>query len=312
MLAKVKQITTPLDKRVICISDIHGYLDLFKRLLAKVKFNDKDILVILGDFYTKGQTGQNHETLKYIMELSERKNVYVLRGNCDRIEDYLTEEEKTWIENLPHIIESNEYIFVHGGIESENLDQQIAINCMDNDAFMEKGLIFKRYVITGHWPCFNYTHQIPCFNPIINEKQKIIAIDGGIIPKSDMGQLNAFMIENQKFSFTFLDDLPKIVINKDQQETCSDILTITWNDRHVEVVEKGEVFSLYKHLASGKLMTLPNHGEFIDFNGDLGQPSFGTNYYLPVRAGDIVSVVASFGNRIYAKKDGIVGWIDLD
>jgi len=311
MLAKIKQITPPSDKRIICISDVHGFLDLFKRLLNKVNFTDNDILIILGDVYTKGQTGQNHETLKYIMELSEKTNVHVLRGNCDWIEDYLTETEKAWLENLPHIIESPEYIFVHGGIESEDLANQDAFNCMKNNAFMEKGLVFRRYVITGHWPCINYTHRIPCFNPIINEKQRIIAIDGGIIPKSKMGQLNAFMIENNKFSFDFLDDLPRIIINKNQKETDSDILTITWNDRLVEVVEKGDIFSLYKHIASGKLLTLPNDGEYKELNGGISQPTFGTNYFLPVSIGDAVSLVEKFGKRIYAKKNGVIGWIDL-
>jgi len=35
MQAKVKRITIPKGKRIVCISDIHGYLDLFKQLLIK-------------------------------------------------------------------------------------------------------------------------------------------------------------------------------------------------------------------------------------------------------------------------------------
>ena len=37
-----------------CISDIHGELDLFIKLLKKINFNKNDQLIILGDIIDKG------------------------------------------------------------------------------------------------------------------------------------------------------------------------------------------------------------------------------------------------------------------
>ena len=310
MRAKVKQITVPKGKRIVCISDVHGYLDLFMQLLNKIEFTNDDILVVLGDLHSKGKTNQNHESLKYFIEISKKHNVHILRGNSDWVEERFTTDEKEWLENLPHIIDSQEYIFVHGGLTSENLSEQEAEACMKNDAFMEKGLSFKKYVITGHWPCMNYTHEIPCFNPIVNEKQRIIAIDGGIIPKPDMGQLNAFLIKNGEFSFDSIDNLPLIKIEKTQRASGGN-LNITWFDRYIEPVDEGEVFSVYKHTASGRMLSLPKAIVYTEADGRLSECNYGTDYFLPVNAGDTVSLINRFGNRIFAKKNGTMGWIDL-
>ena len=305
LMAKVERLTIPKDKRVICISDIHGSLDLFKQLLDKVYFSDGDILILLGDFYTKGNQGR--ETLKFVMELYQKPNVYAIRGNSDWIESYLETSEKEWLENLPHIIETKDYIFVHGGLTSDRLDKQEAEKCMKNDAFMEQGLSFDRYIITGHWPTVNYCHKIPCYNPIINKERKIIAIDGGMNLKIT-GQLNAFIISGGKFSFESVDDLPVYVVEK-TQEASGGNLNITWNDRFIELIEEHNGIGIYRHLATGIELSLPSGIGWIDGDGNLGESNFGTDYFLPLALEDTVSVVKSFGSRFFAKKDGVAGWV---
>jgi predicted phosphodiesterase len=307
MNANVTQINIPLDKRVICISDIHGSLDLLKKLLRKINYVDNDILILLGDIYTKGK--QPHETLQFIIELSKKPNVYVLRGNCDWEEDYLTVTEKTWLNELPHIIETQDYIFVHGGLTSKDLDAQDAVSCMKNDGFMEKDLSFDKYIITSHWPTVNYTHKIPCFNPIVNRDKRIIAIDGGNVLK-DAGQLNAFIISSGEYSYSYADDLPEIKIAK-TQIPIGGHLNITWFDRFIEFIEDiDDEFNLYKHIQSGKTIVLPKNGVWTDNNGNLCECDNGTDYYLPVDIGDVVSLVKQYGNKILVKKNGIVGWIN--
>ena len=69
------------DYRIIVISDIHGHLDRFCSLLKKVEYTSDDYLVILGDFVEKGD--QVIETIHYIQQLSQNKNVFVLAGNCE-------------------------------------------------------------------------------------------------------------------------------------------------------------------------------------------------------------------------------------
>ena len=306
MKATVKQITLPPGKRVICISDIHGNLDLLLQLLDKVSYSEQDILLLLGDIFRKGK--QCKETLRYVMDLSEREHVHVLRGNSDWTgEAYLSEEEKAWIEALPHIIESERYVFVHGGIGPGALEEQEAWDCMKNDAFAEKGLSFDKYVVVGHWPTVNYTHEIPCNNPIIDHERRIISIDGGAVLKVS-GQLNALIIHHDVFSFEAVDALPDYAVRTPQEENGGSI-NITWNDRFVELMEQSERVGVYRHLASGRLISLPLEIVWKDRDGNLCACGDGTDYRLPVQAGETVSFVGCFGDEILAKKNGFVGWI---
>ncbi len=70
-------------RRVIIISDIFGHYETFRRLLKKVRYNREDYLIILGNCIEKGP--ESLKTLRYIMELSENKRVFVLSGDYDPI-----------------------------------------------------------------------------------------------------------------------------------------------------------------------------------------------------------------------------------
>ena len=72
------------DGRTIVISDIHGNLDLYLKLLNKVNYDENcDQLILLGDLVEKGP--KNLDTLHKIMEQSKNDNVHVIMGNCDFI-----------------------------------------------------------------------------------------------------------------------------------------------------------------------------------------------------------------------------------
>jgi len=304
---KIQKLHIPQNKRIICISDIHGCLDLFKQLLEQINFcgDNSDILILLGDMYTKGPHG--HDTLKYIMELDKNPNVYPIMGNCDWPESYLNDTEKAWLADLPHIIESDDYIFVHGGIRSSDFEQETVWGCMKNDCFMEQGLSFDKYIVTGHWPTDNYCHQIACCNPIVDEKSRIIAIDGGMVIRGG-GQLNAFIIQGGVFSFESIDALPTITATFNQSSDGGHIHA-TWNDRFIELVEEGEKFSKYRHIASGHVVPLPNEVVRKDASGNLWEASYFTDYFLPIEVGDVVSVVKDFGDLFFGKKGGVCGWV---
>lgn len=291
MKAVVQRIDLPKDKRVVCISDIHGYFDLFTRLLSKVKYHaEQDILILLGDFTTKGP--QDEETLQYVLELSGRPGVHLLQGNCDDLP------------YLPHILETEDYIFVHGGIEPGPLSEQDAWACMKNDDFMNKGYSFEKYVVVGHWPTLNYAREIPHHNPVIDHEHRIISIDGGSFLPNTGGQLNAFMMENGGFSHAYVDNLPEITVEKSQRAS-GGTLNIGWVDRFVEQVEG----DLYRHLASGKLLRLDEHHLWAEPDGRFS--ARGTDYYLPVQAGERVALVHQSEDRLLVKKNGVVGWLGV-
>lgn len=129
------------------------------------------------------------------------------------------QKELDFLRALPTIIESPHFIFVHGGLPTQELpalEGTDAHPCLKNDAFMEKGLRFSKYVVVGHWPVTLYNGKIDCANPIINREQHIISIDGGCSLKRT-GQLNLFIIpseDSEEFSFSSFDGLPVRVDRK--------------------------------------------------------------------------------------------------
>lgn len=92
MKAVVKLLTPKEGQRVIAISDIHGNLTLFQKLLEKIGFCKDDLLILLGDMLEKGP--RNLDTLHYIMELEQTHQVYPLLGNCDTVLLSLTKPQE--------------------------------------------------------------------------------------------------------------------------------------------------------------------------------------------------------------------------
>lgn len=302
----VCKIEIPSGRRVICISDIHGSYDLFCALLEKAGYCETDMLILLGDLYTKGTQGR--QTLSYIMELARREGVYVLRGNCDWLEDWLTDAQRDFLETLPHIIDSGDYIFVHGGIESMDFQNLDANACMKNDSFMEKSRGFEKWVVTGHWPVHNYRHALCCNAPLVEENKRIIAIDGGNVVCAH-GQLNAFIIHNGSFSHAAVNPHGSYTVPHTQKAS-GGLLNITYLDRFVEILRQGELFSLVRHLATGRTLDVPNWSLWRDGQGRLGAGSGATDYFLPLEAGEEVSLIRRFENRLLLLKDGTVGWYE--
>lgn len=82
MYNNINYLSLPEECRIICISDIHGSVDLFKTLLEKCNICDNDYLILLGDYIEKGN--DSYGTLEYIKSLyKNRKNTYLVKGNVD-------------------------------------------------------------------------------------------------------------------------------------------------------------------------------------------------------------------------------------
>lgn len=313
-LAKIKKLWIPHNKRIICISDIHGQLDVFKNLLDKVEFSDSDILILLGDLCAgRYDNSQSQETIKFIITLCQSPNVYAVRGNWDFVErlpadfdDAIKDRVKEWFDSLPHIIETQEFIFVHGGISSNNLNEQEALRCMRE---LSDDVVFEKYVVVGHTPTLNYSQKILSCNPIINRERRIISIDGGL-DTWGCGQLNALIIHNGIFSYQSADNLPFIYAKKAQKASGGNLSIVWVKDKEVELIKAGREFSICKHVKTGRIIELANISINTDENGSLWC-SLDTDYYLPVDVGDRITVLHTFEDRIYAKKDGIIGYYKM-
>ena len=101
--------------------------------------------------------------------------------------------ELDFLDSLPHVISTEHYVFVHGGIPEGEPESWDGWYCMKNDNFLGQGRSFKKWIIVGHWPVMLYGTDTVCANPIIERERRIISIDGGCVLKDD-GQLNALII----------------------------------------------------------------------------------------------------------------------
>jgi len=79
--ATVLRRQVPKGSRVIAVSDIHGNLLFFQGLMKKLKLNQSDILVIVGDILEKGE--ESLALLRHLMELEQYLTIWPVCGNCD-------------------------------------------------------------------------------------------------------------------------------------------------------------------------------------------------------------------------------------
>lgn len=232
----------------------------------------------------------------------------VLAAKKDVISHF--ENEFNFLANLPTVAETQNYIFVHGGLRekqvSENTDKGI-FELTKFDTFMtETPHTFEKYVIVGHWPVCLYDNRIQQFNPIINHDKKIISIDGGCGVKKD-GQLNLLIIPDincsaDKITYISYDEIP-CVSALESQKASENSVHISWINNEIRIIDKGEEFSFIEHIESGNRLHIPNsylRGE--------NKCSDYTDYVLPVNKGDRLSLIAQTSKGCIVKKDGVTGW----
>lgn len=361
MKTKVLHADLPQHKRLMMVSDLHGHATGLKQLLEDAGFSGDDVLVIVGDIVEKGP--ENLKALRYVLELSQQSNVYVLMGNVDlwRIERLLSDDpekqhelleyslgvmkwwpstflgemceeigvnlssdmdtqkifpllrehfrqEVDFLLSLPTILETQDMIFVHGGIPHERLSELADTDChryLKWDHFLQDGLSFSKYVVVGHWPTALYFKDYPRMLPVIDRDRKIISLDGGCGIK-EFGQLNLLLLNNGlcgEWEIKTWDPLPEIVALESQEES-GDSLFIQWGDNRVEVLNNdGDWAEVLYHDSQIRVLS-----EFLYEHGGVMYCDDYTTYELSVQKGDILRLCRARPNVCLVKKDGIVGW----
>ena len=221
-------------------------------------------------------------------------------------------EELNFLWELPTIITCKNFIFVHAGIDTEDLKEleaNEAFKYLKVDEFLKKDVHFNKCVVAGHWPVCLYDSGIDNLTPVFDYDKQIIAIDGGCALKFG-AQLNALIIPNENATMNEVitecyDDYPVIIADKPQSEKASTVC-IKYFDSQVEIVEDLKDAARVKHVSSGRTFILPkdylfNKGENIhtyDFNDNC----------LEVNKGDKLSVISQTLYGAIVKKDGKIGW----
>lgn len=220
-------------------------------------------------------------------------------------EQYL--EELEFVANLPHVIESEHYIFAHAAITNEDTYGRDTRDIMTHEFFMKEDLHFQKYVVVGHLPVSEYCEQIASFMPIIDKDKNIISIDGGNVVK-ESGQLNAFIIEQTTFQSFYVDDLPTRQVLHDHHAHNEKPLFITWHHSGVEILQAHRYHSYCLHTTTQRALWIPNSFLYRDSLGNVHAANF-TTYEHSVKKGDFISLLHQERNRLFVKKDGILGWI---
>ncbi|PEC19607.1 metallophosphoesterase [Bacillus cereus] len=224
-------------------------------------------------------------------------------------------KEIKWLTELSTAIETEDYIFVHAGLEDredwKNTDRKNAIAMPE---FFNRSHRADQYVVVGHWPVVNYSEEAPSNNPVIDKNKKIIAIDGGNAIK-EAGQLNAFIIHreilNDTFSSAYVDHFPQYEVLADFNANSVMKGGVTYPHYYIEPVERMKDFTVCKQIGTNELLHVKN--EYIK-QLESGEYTVKTDIscaQINIRKGGTVSLIdGSCTGYDLIKKDGVEGWIE--
>ena len=216
--------------------------------------------------------------------------------------------EWDFLARIPHAIETEHFIFAHAGVHADKpLREHTAQELVKYDNFLRSDERFDKWVVVGHWPVVLYGESVVNANPIIDRKRHIISIDGGCVLKDD-GQLNALVIpreDSEDFSYVSYDPFPTATV-LDEQPGGGRSYYIRWGDSRVRVLRRGEEFSLCRHERTGYEMEIMTKYLFTD--EEVTNCNDCTDYVLPLRKGDIVSIVERTSRGFFVKHEGVSGW----
>ncbi|MBW1901539.1 MAG: metallophosphoesterase [Deltaproteobacteria bacterium] len=209
-----------INAKTFIVGDIHGCLDMLKRLMDKIAWSqDKDTLIFLGDYIDRGEDPKG--VVNYILDLTRRssrvgclkgnheamfldflsgknREMFLVNGGWKTLESYgprgsqddessIPSDHMAFFESLKLYIELDEYYIVHAGfkpdlaIEKQTEDDMLWIRT----TFIYSDYDFGKKVIFGHTP-FN--------EPLIMENK--IGLDTGAVYGN---RLTCLELPEQKF-----------------------------------------------------------------------------------------------------------------
>ncbi len=135
-----------------------------------------------------------HEMAKSLnIEINQNSNMSHI---CQILRKYYL-DELCFLNDLPHVLEDEEHIYVHAGIESnENYGTDFK-QVMTHAFFLETNQYSEKKSHCWTYACNRILYHIASFDPIYDAKHNIYSIDGGNMVKYG-GQLNALIFEENK------------------------------------------------------------------------------------------------------------------
>ncbi len=213
--------------------------------------------------------------------------------------------EIAFLDSLPYIIETEFAVFVHAGLGDGPLDKQEPSVCLSAPEYGIDKRRHKKPVIVGHWPASNYCTDIIRVDPYFNSETGVISIDGGNSLKS-WGQINYLVFKDGRLETSgSYDELPKITVLEDQEETKWPTLLIH-PKTVLEILEAGEKESLCYLPFLGEKKLIPNR-KIYEYRGKHYCYDY-TDYKPGLSAGDTASLCQTDEYGALIKKNGVVGY----
>ncbi|XXM72536.1 metallophosphoesterase [Lysinibacillus sphaericus] len=223
-------------------------------------------------------------------------------------------KEINWLLQLPTAIETDDYIFVHAGLEDRSdWKETERLKAITFRSFLLHTHNAGKYVVVGHWPVVNYSSDIASHNPIIDEGRKMIAIDGGNIIKGT-GQLNALIIdrlnEKDSITYTYTDSFPQFEVLEDFNADAGITGAISYPSYEIVPIKAGQHFTLCEQVETIKKLYVKNEYIYQEEEGRTYAKKDVSCAQITVKKGDIVSLIDNnCSGYDLIKKNGVIGWI---
>ena len=231
---------------------------------------------------------------------------------CRMLERFHDELEFLW--SRPTILTAGKYLFVHGGVPTEDLDALRGTDpqpYLKNDDFWSQGNTFKEHiVVVGHWPTCLYRKDREDVSPVFDKERQILCIDGGNGLKRS-GQLNGIFIPHcqaqiEEISWTGYDGSEQIQALERQKGQAPSV-HIQYFDSLVDCLEQKGDMALWRQVSTGKPFEGPMDWAYSDGEGKRHFSDY-TDMLLDVEPGDMLSVILKTSTGYYCKKHGLIGW----
>lgn len=183
----IKHLNVSSNNRLIFISDIHSDVDLFKKALSDINFNDDDYLFIIGDMIEKGEFLDNKKMLDYVIELNKKENVFCMAGNCDEVLRFVIPpiDKKIFL----NYALKKKYSIINDLAHNLNITITEDIDC---DDFARK--IYLKYP--------QYYEFINDLTDVIFINDKLVLVHGGIM---DINNIPSKALDVLKHDYFYLD-----------------------------------------------------------------------------------------------------------
>lgn len=222
--------------------------------------------------------------------------------------------ELDFMKNLPYAIETQEHIFVHAGIENrsdwENTSEMYAIT---QPYWLRGEHCSEKWVVVGHFPCYNYQRANNTNLPIIDNEKKMICIDGGLTVKHAC-QLNALCINKNGSNYTYETVWDTFFEKKTVMRDYSSELEYIYCDpynHNFTLINKENGLALVRNKTTGQEGLIPE--EKLWYEDNILRIWNNLNAFPSVKTGEKVHFCGNAGQ--YANiitENGQIGWIPKD